>query len=87
MNYLITICRENGCKRMRLLENECKYLKCAIGEYKMNKMQNIAIRNHLYNKLKSIINKYKINQYRINKISCQQIENQIVNCYIHLKSI
>lgn len=50
-------------------------------------MQNIAIRNHLYNKLKSIINKYKINQYRINKISCQQIENQIVNCYIHLKSI
>ncbi len=87
MKYLIKICNETGCKKERLLENECKYLKYAILDYKINRIKNDQVLNHLYKKLKSIINKYKLNQFRINKISCQEIENQIINCYIQLKSI
>lgn len=87
MNYLIMICNENGCKKMRLLENECIYLKNAIKEYKNNKLNHDKVRNHLFNKLKSIINKYKMNKYRISKISCENIENQIIGCFLLLKTI
>jgi hypothetical protein len=81
------ICNETGCKKMRLLEKECEYLKNAIKEYKINKVKNSEIRNHLYKKLKAIINKYKMNQYRIDKISCDQIEKEIVGCFLHMKTM
>ena len=87
MKHLIIICNENGCKKMRLLENECVYLIAAIKEYKMNRIKNGMVHDHLYKKLKSIINKYRINQYRISKIDCEEIEKQIVKCYIYLKSM
>ena len=74
-------------KRSRLLENECLYLRKAVKEYKCNRFNNDKICNHLNKKLKAIINKYEYNKPIINKISCQEIENEIVKCYVELKTI
>ena len=87
MNHLIMICHESGCKRLRLLENECLYLNKAIKEYKYNRLRNDKIRSHLNNKLKAIVNKYETNKQIIHKVSCKEIENGIIKCYLDLNTI
>jgi len=81
------ICNESGCKRLRLLENECLYLRKAIKEYKCNLLNNDIVLNHLDYKLKAIVNKYKTHKSIITKVDCEIIENEIMNCYIALKTI
>ncbi len=87
MNHLVLLCNESGCKRSRLLENECLYLRKAVKEYKCNGLNNDKICNHLNKKLKAIVNKYEANKPIINKLSCEEIENGIVKCYVELKTI
>ena len=87
MDHLIMICNESGCKRLRLLENECLYLNKAIKEYKSNRLNNQKIYNHLNKKLNAIANKYENNKPIINKLNCEIIENGIIKCYIDLKTI
>jgi hypothetical protein len=41
----------------------------------------------LNKKLKAIVNKYEGNKPIINKLSCEEIENGIVKCYVELKTI
>ncbi len=87
MNHLIMICNESGCKRLRLLENECLYLNKAIKEYKCNRLRNDKIRSHLNNKLKAIVKKYQTNKQIIHNVSCKEIENGIIKCYLDLNTI
>ncbi len=91
--YLQMICSENGCKKRRLIENDCKYLDMAQKEYKSlmnagviksNSKLARDIQRILKNKLIQIIKKYESNKQRIKSIDCVNIQNKIIKCYISI---
>ena len=93
VEYLNKICTEKGCKKNRLLENECKILEMAIKDYRMlnqnglikdNSKLSKDVKKQIRNKLSSIVSKYEKNKFRIKSLDCVVIENKIIKCYLSM---